>query len=545
MAVLIPELDLDLLDIPHGEVLALQAFEEALGDDTLIFHHLEFVESGVKGRRTAFREGEVDILILDPRFGMLIVEVKGGLISYQDGQWFTGPSGQKKKIKNPFEQARRQEHFFQKRIEKELGRMRVGYGYAVCFPQATVREDGLLPTDAPAGIILDQDDITDPSEKLGKRIVKLASSWDRPRDHLDAGTMKRIVEVIRPEFRLVPSLRAEKRLMERRFTQLTEQQAGILQILKNHRRVCIKGPAGSGKTMLALEKFRQVNESGKEALLICFTEKLISYLQTLCPEYASRILNFHSLCEGESKRAGIPFSVPEEADAKRTFYVENSPLILMDALEKTGRKVDAVIVDEAQDFEEDWWTALQEILIQDGELCVFLDDHQNLFQRQGTIPITPPPYDLNYNCRNTKQINSWLNTHCDYPVSAKPEAPEGSPPDVAFWKDYNQQNRAVERTLKRLLEQGYTPDEMVVLTPYRPASSHVTLLLEQEKRFQDIQIHSIMSYKGLESDVVLLCDLGSSDFSRRTDLIYTAASRARMKLFIFSNHAFKSFFKKT
>jgi hypothetical protein len=45
MAVLISDLDLDLLVLSYGEVLAFYAFEETLDDDTLIFHLLEFVEN--------------------------------------------------------------------------------------------------------------------------------------------------------------------------------------------------------------------------------------------------------------------------------------------------------------------------------------------------------------------------------------------------------------------------------------------------------------------------------------------------------------------
>jgi hypothetical protein len=42
-----------------------------------------------------------------------------------------------------------------------------------------------------------------------------------------------------------------------------------------------------------------------------------------------------------------------------------------------------------------------------------------------------------------------------------------------------------------------------------------------------------MKFKGLEASIVLVCDLGINDFSKRSDMLFTGASRAQQMLFVF------------
>jgi ATP-dependent exoDNAse (exonuclease V) beta subunit len=57
--------------------------------------------------------------------------------------------------------------------------------------------------------------------------------------------------------------------------------------------------------------------------------------------------------------------------------------------------------------------------------------------------------------------------------------------------------------------------------------------LQKEKNFSELQLESIMKFKGLEAPIVLLCDLGVNKFVKRPELLFTGASRARQLLFVF------------
>jgi hypothetical protein len=68
-------------------------------------------------------------------------------------------------------------------------------------------------------------------------------------------------------------------------------------------------------------------------------------------------------------------------------------------------KFDAIVVDEAQDFSDEYWFAVEELLRnQDaGYLYIFIDENQALYPRHYNLPVADEPYFLTSNCRNTAQ----------------------------------------------------------------------------------------------------------------------------------------------
>jgi hypothetical protein len=71
-----------------------------------------------------------------------------------------------------------------------------------------------------------------------------------------------------------------------------------------------------------------------------------------------------------------------------------------------GRRFDAMIVDEAQDFAEDRWRPLMTSLRDEehGGLYVYSDENQRIFARYGQPPVPLVPLVLDHNLRNTRQI---------------------------------------------------------------------------------------------------------------------------------------------
>lgn len=72
------------------------------------------------------------------------------------------------------------------------------------------------------------------------------------------------------------------------------------------------------------------------------------------------------------------------------------------------KRYDAIIVDEAQDFHEEWALTIRTLLKDDQEslLYVFYDEEQNIFQRDfgEAFLINNPPFLLRRNLRNTENI---------------------------------------------------------------------------------------------------------------------------------------------
>ena len=69
-----------------------------------------------------------------------------------------------------------------------------------------------------------------------------------------------------PSFQLVETLSSQSGEKEISYVQLTERQEVILYFLREQPMAAIHGPAGTGKTLLAVEKLRMLAEEGKKVL---------------------------------------------------------------------------------------------------------------------------------------------------------------------------------------------------------------------------------------------------------------------------------------
>ena len=71
-------------------------------------------------------------------------------------------------------------------------------------------------------------------------------------------------------------------------------------------------------------------------------------------------------------------------------------------------RFDSIVVDEAQDFADSWWSPLLGALYDDeeGGLYVYSDENQRIFARFGRPPVPLVPLVLDHNLRNTKQIHA-------------------------------------------------------------------------------------------------------------------------------------------
>lgn len=101
-------------DIPRSEHIVLHAFEKSLSDDFCIYHSVSFIQ-----KKSTLKEGEADLVIFHRQYGLLILEVKGGGISIENGQWFSENRDGKHPIKNPFDQARKAKHALLEKIKKK------------------------------------------------------------------------------------------------------------------------------------------------------------------------------------------------------------------------------------------------------------------------------------------------------------------------------------------------------------------------------------------------------------------------------------------
>ena len=78
------------------------------------FHHVTW--QSARGGREA--DGEADFVLLHPGIGVVVLEVKGGRLAVEAGQWISvDRNGDEHRIKNPYEQATESKHTLRRKFE--------------------------------------------------------------------------------------------------------------------------------------------------------------------------------------------------------------------------------------------------------------------------------------------------------------------------------------------------------------------------------------------------------------------------------------------
>ncbi|MEA2918141.1 MAG: hypothetical protein QOJ15_10222 [Bradyrhizobium sp.] len=255
------------------------------------------------------------------------------------------------------------------------------------------------------------------------------------------------------------SIRKRMAQLSRVIEELTSEQYRAITQLRFLNRVRISGCAGSGKTLVATEKAIRLARGGVKTLLMCHNPMLAEHLRTLVSGTDVDVTSFQDW-------VARFVSYIEEGAASWTHYHEPDPETLFKAFDQIvhlGTAYGAIIVDEGQDFREDWWPLLDAAL-KDPEhsiLYIFHDDHQALLPYRSHYPVDDPVIDLSRNCRNAAEIYELLRVF--RPQSPEPEIRLQSHGTVfAHGFDSGDERRAAARILERIIRAGHET-ELVAL----------------------------------------------------------------------------------
>lgn len=557
MARLIPPVNVDDIAVKSERDVA-RSLVERLPNDCTVYHSypwLRLERNEYKPENQFLQEGEADFLIIWPDRGVLVLEVKGGTISFESDemQWYSKDYyGRTHKIKDPFKQASKNLHAIEGIIKKKVysnQSLPFGYGYAVCFPDL-VYKGGMSPGSDPNVVIDLADFLTNSS--FADAIANTLNKWNRassPRP-ISKDEKRQIEQAISPEFKLIALMSRQIANQEEQLVRLTEEQHRVLEFCQHNSRVAIEGVAGSGKTLLALSQARFYADQGKSTLLLCYNKALAQWMRLCIPEEYRELIqvyHFHGLVSEMCKRSAQDF----DPSGRQEFWVNEAADLLSNALAVlTDFRFDAIVVDEAQDFVAEWWLVLDELNRSGdkGDLFVFYDPRQVLFQPRECIPEMQFGGHLPTNCRNTCEISSVCGDIVGENIANHPMAPKGEKVDVVVNRSATMLGQAVEAQLKELLfEQGLDPQQIAILSPYKQANTCLAKLavinklklsddLDSWRSGQTILMTTIRSFKGLEADVVLLVLKGSpvsGTVFTQSDY-YVACSRAKHLLTIFS-----------
>ncbi|MBL6458336.1 UvrD-helicase domain-containing protein [Belnapia sp. T6] len=155
----------------------------------------------------------------------------------------------------------------------------------------------------------------------------------------------------------------------------------------------IKGPAGSGKSVVLAARAAHRADQGKSVLIVTFNITLWHYLRDLVVRglKESQSINliqfdhFHSFCRRVCDDAGFTnryqHICSKYASDKNHLLRVAIPRLAEEALE-TGEveKFDTIMVDEGQDYEPRWWNILRKALKKEGgEMLLVADATQDVY----------------------------------------------------------------------------------------------------------------------------------------------------------------------
>jgi superfamily I DNA/RNA helicase len=332
-------------------------------------------------------------------------------------------------------------------------------------------------------------------------------------------------------------------------TRISDEQIRALRSLDINDRVLVSGVAGSGKTRLALWWAHQSARSGRNTFLSCYNVPLAKYLQSVSSDMPT--LTVGPFLNKVSQFPGIP-KLEEPTAREELDHFWNVEMIdhLIEFADQSEIKFDTIVLDEVQDFNDEWMEIIEKLLVDENSkiLCV-ADPNQDLYDRGFFMPEGGSPWalaELRLNCRNTREIAAFVRQFGGgVPASA---SPEGDPIKFIEVSDEEGLLNSVLAEIRQLIEIKNEKQENIVVIAgsrkerdmfhavHSPLFSFSSWDLRAESA---IGCETPMRAKGIEADHVILATLNENIENNE---MYVGASRARTNLVIVGPKSFKERF---
>lgn len=511
------------------------ACKEQLSDKYHVFFSVRWY-SEENGKRI---DSECDFLIFNPDYGFLCIECKGGKGIYidNDDTWFLEDFDEDRKLRcSPYKQAEESMRFFKRYYEDELETAYPGiYGNAVAFPNFSVSTP--ITIESPLVLTIDSEDMGN----LQARVVEIFRYFNTRRggriSFMAPDAQKKFINLINKRVALSIAAGALIEDKERELAEINQIQDVVIDLLSHYPRAFIIGGAGTGKTWIGIKKIKRCLAKGKRPLYLCVNSILASKVKSIVDSTEADICSinelFFSFLGEKSNSAPIVNGCKEYS-------------VLLGQLD-TLPQYDLIVVDEAQDFTEDWAYCTNLLVKENGALYVFYDESQNVFSRNfgDKFFIEGEPFVLRYNIRNTSNIYQYTTDRTLLGTDTMANQIEGVEPDVRKITRKQAVISFVDSIVNKLVnKEGVSPGNIAILSNLALDQSvlkdvhyvggyPMTSLSDLSPGA--ILFTSVEDFKGLEADVVIFINhtFKNEVYDAGIRAVqYTALTRARFYLYV-------------
>jgi hypothetical protein len=555
MARMIPNYCAD--DAPPGE----KAIFSALASDPVSEHWTVLHSLGIANHVRQV-EGEADFVVLVPDHGILVIEVKSheSVAVLPDGRWRLG--AHPPTTRGPIKQADEAMHSIRDYLlRKGVGLRGVPMICAAWFTHTRARAEIPVSPEWHDWQIMDSVDF---DRGVPGAILRTIAGGTA---HLDASLhvfggrsvgpdlaqAERVAAVLRPKFEFATTFGDRRRAREHELVHFIDEQYLALDAMGDNRAVLFTGPAGTGKTLLAVEAARREAAQGHVGRLLCFNSLLGRRIRNVFDESgAVTVGTFHAqLLEIVGLKQVPSGAGPEFWDTE----LVDAAIEVALGWDNSSR-VDFIVIDEVQDLANEPVLDLLDLLLKgglaSGRMLMFGDferqsiygtahDQQFLKGRIGDLTM----YNLKVNCRNLPRIAHATETFNVFPgYRGYRRQDDGVTPTFLRYERGTDQSTQLKGAIQNLRNEGYELGEITVLSPRRADSVALTtkdtwlrqILVAADggaRRPGSVAYSTIHAFKGLEATAIILTDLDQDVSESFDSLIYIGITRATDRLVVF------------
>jgi hypothetical protein len=507
----------------NAEKDVFDAVIKHLDDDDVVFCNLE-LSTHDRG------DIEIDLVVLMAKRGCIVVETKGGHITFDGEHWIQSDNSGSRKI-DPAYQARRNMFSIRDYIRNRWSQGNLKADWVVAFPGNRIQD--VNDPNLPRTKIIDKHELPNIVSTMKSNIDGLNSQAPTSHHWVEAA-IKHLQPVAASEADREGVLGGTLDYIKT----LTHERAQLLEQISENDRYYVRGPAGSGKSWIAFEQARRWSKQGLKVGIVAFNRGITTYMQNKVLELdkADRpawVGTFHNFANYLGSTAGSPGNYDEEND------VYAAPLIAAAQKLQEEMKFDAFVVDEAQDFMASWWKALDLSLFEPGKgkMALFGDDQQKIFGTRKGPEGTFARIRLDDNIRNSRQIGELASGFTSRGITIR--GPNSF--SIEFIEcEENEVIPSADDAVERLTDKEiWQPGEIALLTTKERHPVHAAFTSKQREAYwqefwsgESVFYGTVGGFKGLERPVVVLAINGFHNSEDFEDFLYVGLTRARDKLIV-------------